>query len=426
MATLSYCFIGGYFLKPYVARFEESINSAASLFLDAHGDASSTIDSAPKTVKEKPYSLMKWHNVGYTGIMLFARDQSKILDLQQAEVGFGAADMGNKGAVGLRILYGDADEEEARTELTFVATHLAAMEWNIARRNANWAQIMRALTFENPEALLKDFRATEDSAPSSPVEADDESRRLLFNEHNDRHIRLEKKLHDISVFKPSSHLFLAGDLNYRISATSPTPDAPFPNLEPGHENHYSKFFPLDQLTREREAGRTMHGLSEAEVKFPPTYKYKPKQQADGSVKWEFATHRYPSWTDRVLYLETPAWLASPSPKIEIKAYNALDPIITSDHRPVYLRALVPLIPPEQMRPYIGASIAGGNDPRLRLPMEIDPEAWERRAAARRKEVATGWSMFLWSTQKGAVVLGTMVVAGLGAYWTWGNGLPVGQ
>lgn len=424
-------------------RFEEAINLAATLHLTSEESDDGVLDSAsspapppssPSSGTKKPFTLIRSLNVGYTAIMLFARDATRLKDIQQAEVGFGAAEMGNKGAVGLRALY-EVDGES--TELTFVATHLAAMEWNLPRRNANWGTIMRGLTFENPEEVLnqmrRDAESRGESISSEEGDATEQSR-LLREEQHQQDLQLQRQFHDLSVFKPSSHLFVAGDLNYRISTTSPTPYSAFPNMDPGSENYYTHFFHLDQLTRERLAGRTLHGLSEHEVKFPPTYKYvvdsktKPSGEAGNAVdevKWEFASHRYPSWTDRILFLELPSWIRS---KMKVREYDALPVIRTSDHRPVFLRVDVPLVAPADLAPPAAVlesaaesgSPGGSNgfDPRVRLPVEIDPEAWERRVAARRREIAAGWTMFLWSTRQGAYILSTVLAASVGGYWLY--------
>ncbi|KAK1239212.1 hypothetical protein MKX08_006273 [Trichoderma sp. CBMAI-0020] len=440
IAPLSYAFIGGdYFLKPYVDRFEEAVNLAASTPLsngrgcdDAFDSSSSSpaaSPSSPSSRTDKPFTLIRSLNVGYTAIMLFARDATRLKDIQEAEVGFGAAEMGNKGAVGLRALY-EVDGES--TELTFVATHLAAMEWNLPRRNANWGAIMRGLTFENPEEVLSQMRR--DAEGGAEGDASEHSR-LLREEQHQQDLRLQRQFHDLSVFKPSSHLFVAGDLNYRISTTSPTPKSAFPNMTPESKNHYTHFLHLDQLTRERLAGRTLHGLSEHEINFPPTYKYvvdsktRPSRAAGNpidEVKWEFAPHRYPGWTDRILFLELPSWIGG---NMNIRAYDALPVIRTSDHRPVFLRVDVPLVAPADLAPPAAvlesASAESGSpggagawDPRVRLPVEIDPEAWERRVAARRREIAAGWTMFLWSTRQGAYILSTVLVASVGGYWLY--------
>lgn len=410
VAPLAYSFIGGSFLSPYLARFEQAINAAAA------AAAAACHDTPPTREPKTHYSLVRARNVGSTAILLLARDPTRLRDIQDAEAGFGAAEMGNKGAVGLRMMY-DGGAQNASTELTFVATHLAAMEWNLPRRNANWAAIMRELTFQDPELVLQRHRQN-----GASISSPDERSHLLHSEDNGEDARLQHQLHDLSVFKPTSHLFVAGDLNYRISTTSPPPQAAFPSLDADDENYYPHFFPLDQLTRERAAGRTLHGLTEADVEFPPTYKYIVSKTPGGTseLKWRFAPQRYPSWTDRVLYLDLPSWVKSQrgSPEIRIHAYDALPVLLTSDHRPVFLRASVPLIPPSTMKPPTTATADGADDPRVRLPVEIDPEAWGRRAAARRREVLVGCSTFLWSTKEGAWIFAALLATGIGVYWLY--------
>ena len=419
---MSYSFIGGSFLSPYTTRFEQAVNLAATHHDDEYPEV---VSITPTQQPKKLYSLVRTRNVGYTAILLFARDPTQLHDIQEAEVGFGAAEMGNKGAVGLRATYHAADQKSC-TEVTFVATHLAAMEWNLPRRNANWAAIMRALTFEDPEALLKSYQGTgaNPNGVSDESEESSEQTPLLHDQQHEQHARLQQQLHELSVFKPSSHLFVAGDLNYRISTTSPPPNAPFPSLDPTNEYYYPRFLPLDQLTRERLAGRTMHGLTEAPIRFPPTYKYMIQGDSKSDeLKWKFASHRYPSWTDRVLYLDLPPWITSKrgAPSINVLAYNSLPIIRSSDHRPVYFRATVPLLPPITMRPppdAVALSDEAGVDPRMRLPVEIDPEAWGHRAAARQREVMLGWGTYLWSTRQGALILAFVVASGLIGYWVW--------
>ncbi|UKZ81107.1 hypothetical protein TrVFT333_008875 [Trichoderma virens FT-333] len=419
IAPLSYAFVGDYFLKPYVERYEEALNLAASLHSqngENNGISAAAAASTPASQSQSQpqngvnhFTLIRTLNVGYTAIMLFARDPTRLKDVQEAEVGFGAAEMGNKGAVGLRALYevgGDHGVESPAAQCQLGA-------------------IMRGLTFENPEEVLTKMRRDAESRSQSlsSEEGDaSEQARLLREEHHEQDLRLQQQFHNLSVFKPSSHLFVAGDLNYRISTTSPTPYSAFPNLDPGSENYYTKFLHLDQLTRERLAGRTLHGMSEYPVKFPPTYKYvvdskTPPPGSAGSsvdeVKWEFASHRYPGWTDRILYLELPSWVDA---KMNVREYDALPVIRTSDHRPVFLRVDVPLISPGDLAP--PAAVRDGVDPRVRLPVEIDPEAWDRRVAARRREIAAGWTMFLGSTRQGAYILASLLATGAGGYWLY--------
>lgn len=422
VAPLSYAFIGDYFLKAYIERFNIAINQAASQYALRNGTDDLAAPDAERSTQRKTYTLMKSKHVGYTAILLFARHPSCIQSITDAEVGFGAADMGNKGAVGLRTVYDTGDR--GATELTFVATHLAAMEWNLHRRNANWASIMRCMTFGDPAPLL-DMKGHESAAPAGADDADGEGAGLLQGEdESSDYDLLQKRIHDLSVFKPTSYLFVGGDLNYRISTTSPPPGAAFPSMDPSSENYYPRFFELDQLTREKSAGRTLHGMTEAAVRFPPTYKYDVQESSIGEndmdpVPWKFAPHRYPSWTDRILYLDLPSWATSKQSKssMKVRAYDALPLLRTSDHRPVFLRIEVPILSAEDLTPPDGA-LATSEDPRLRLPTEIDPEAWERRAAARRRELLVGWSMFLWSTKEGASILATFLIVSIGSYWLY--------
>lgn len=430
VAPMAYSFIGPYFLDPYLAAYGQALNLAAEAFNDPATDHDNIKLLDRQQLAQPTYTLVRSKNVGMTAVLLFAKDAATIVDVKEAEVGFGAAEMGNKGAAGLRVVYEDAGSGRS-AELTFVATHLAAMEWNLAKRNANWATIMRGLTFGNPENILKPKPARSDSSLRENGDeraSVEEAMQLLHDQHNEERRQMQQRLQDISVFKPTSHLFVAGDLNYRISATSPSPNASVPSLDPESENFYPRFFPLDQLTRERKAGRTLHGLSEADVLFPPTYKYDviPGTNNPLEVSWKFAPHRFPSWTDRVLYLDVPPWTKAQDPDapgIKVQAYNAMPVVEWSDHRPVFFRADVPIIAKgDLLSPgQLGDSSYPAEwdlDPRARLPVEIDPEAWERRAAARQREVMAGWSMFFFSTQEGTLVLGTLVVAALSGWWLY--------
>ncbi|KAH6628436.1 Endonuclease/exonuclease/phosphatase [Chaetomium tenue] len=494
VAPLSYAFIGSYFLNPYYARFGEALNLASAKVLataDTDDERAPLSAAAPRRGTPPPYTLVRAKNVGMTAILMYARDPTSIRNIEEAECGFGAADMGNKGAAGLRVTWsGQADETglSKTTELTFVATHLAAMEWNLKKRNANWRSIVAGLTFSNPRTLLPDGFPADQAGPTldrtgagdstsrrlptgdSPDPSEEEQEDSEEEEEESTHPLLPHPqlppttpattlaaLHALSIYKPTSHLFVSGDLNYRISNTTPPPSSVFPSFDPSSEHHHPHFLPRDQLTRERRAGRTLHGLAEAPVRFGPTYKFDVLDGAEGAaneeavragrevdgvpeVPWRFAPHRWPGWCDRVLYLDVPRWVSSASsgggsegegeekPRVEVDAYDALPLMACSDHRAVYFRARVPVLGAEEMAPpadieadedglgLVAEDSGGMVDPRVRMPVPVDVHAWERRAAARRKEVVVGWTALLWSTREGAVLLATLLALGVGSWW----------
>jgi len=229
-------------------------------------------------------------------------------------------------------------------------------------------------------------------------------------------ITKDHEMHAPGLYSARSHLILAGDLNYRTSKFKPGPvnyeSYPQPTQDPSDPKHYSHLLKEDQLIQELKAGRTCHGFKEAPVNFPPTYKYSHKQRAragqDGEATWDWAKHRWPSWCDRVLYLDIPSWMqdVTPSPKITVHGYTALPVLPTSDHRPVALSCSLPLraIPPPNGE-------ITDSDPRLSPPAAIDPTWRERRAWARRREIIVGIASYLSLTWEGnGLLLGTLIGA----------------
>jgi endonuclease/exonuclease/phosphatase family metal-dependent hydrolase len=373
IAPLSHAFVGGFLLSPYLGRFHHAVQSAARELSGEDDD---------------PYSLITARNVGMTGIMVFAKDPGAIQDLETGGVGLGVADMGNKGAVGARFTYHRGD---SYTELAFVAAHLAAHGDEVLRRNEDWKNIVRRLVFASSP---KDRRVTTSG----------EERPLLSISPQDG-----------SIYKSTSHLFVAGDLNYRTSTTKPSP-ADYANSfpQPDHPS-FTPLFERDQLTRERTAGRTCHGLIEPPVNFPPTYKYDSKgpflTQDSELSRWNWASHRWPSWCDRILYLDIPSWLKSYAPDAAITAlkYTALPLLPTSDHRPVSLDISLPLIPiPEP-------GDEETDDPRTSPPFNVDINWKSRRDRARILELITGSSLYLTTTVEGGALVLSMIAGAIGAY-----------
>jgi hypothetical protein len=383
IAPIPHSLIGGSFLIPYFERFYHAVQEGAR--------------KASETTDDKPiYTPITARNLGMTGIMVFAKDPTSIQDIETAGVGVGALEMGNKGAVGARFTY---QGNGTSTELTFVAAHLAAMENELKRRNEDWKNIVRGLVFSSTASGRK----------GSVTSLNGEERPLLSISPR-----------DASIYKPTSHLFLAGDLNYRTSTMSPSHSDhietfPQPHHDESSPNHFSSLFQNDQLNQERLAGRTCHGLIEASVTFPPTYKYdptKPFPTEENPSKWHWVKYRWPSWCDRILYLDIPAWLSrnNPETKITVHKYTALPLFSTSDHRPVVSEFSVPLVPIPTP-----SEDEEGNDPRIHPPFDLDIDWKAKRDRARIFELVTGYSMYFTTTLEGGSMVISTVVGAIGAY-----------
>ncbi|KAJ5145752.1 Endonuclease/exonuclease/phosphatase [Penicillium bovifimosum] len=374
IAPIAYSFLGGSLLLPYFNAFRRAVQKASAQKWDQH------------------YVNFLTDNTGMTGLMLFARDDTlrKIAWKDTAHVGVGLQQMGNKGAVGARLGYVVDGHSSKTVDLTFVAAHLAPMEDSCEQRNQDWQSIVERLVF------------THDKSGPTKKDSVDESTRLL-DDAASAHAEGSRR----DLFAPNAYLFLAGDLNYRTSDISPSTDeiAQFPRHDAHVDDptHYSHLLKKDQLKREMNQGRTFHGLSEAPIDFPPTYKYSHaacqdvRQGLDAKdQEWKWSTHRWPSWCDRILYLEKPTWVGEAG-SVTPLAYTALPLFAESDHRPVALVASIPLNSSEA---------APGRD---LAPFSIDP-SWEaKRDMARRKEVVVGGTCISGADQRRKWVAGCLVV-----------------
>ncbi|KAI9812783.1 MAG: hypothetical protein M1827_004540 [Pycnora praestabilis] len=394
VAPIAHSFLGGSYLIPYFNKFRHALQLAPSAV--GNGDAK--------------YINVITRNVGMTAAMVFAKQENvgAIRWLESAGVGVGVHEMGNKGAVGIRMGYSTengGNDEESLLEITFVAAHLAPMEDALDRRNEDWKNIVRGLVF--PPTGTKAL-----SAANRHLDSEEEP--LLGNSPNNSTDRTE------GIYTPTSHVVVAGDLNYRTRRVKAGPTDhhayPQPIKDPSDPKHFSHLLKDDQLTRELEAGKTCHGFREASINFPPTYKYSDKQSAftsDQEVgKWDWSKHRWPSWCDRILFLELPPWLkdSAPSARLETHGYTALPHIVTSDHRPVALSLSFPLMAIPQP-----GDASSSDDPRIQPPFSINPQWKEKRAAARRKEIFVGLLAYLGLTREGNGILLALFAGSIGGW-----------
>lgn len=412
IAPIGPSFLGGRFLKSYFDRLGEAVRLAARW----------------SYTKEISYERVLVRSVGLTGIMVFARQEikEKIEEVRAAGTGVGVMDMGNKGAVAVRLAL-------ENVQLTFVSAHLAPGEEQCERRNADWRKICENLVFELVEPQRWKERGAggrkaveERSAGPSQGESDTEP--LLAEGRREGASGAHQ---DHALFTPvPSYVFFAGDLNYRTSDAAPKPNDshawPQPMAAEDDPHHHKHLLEKDQLTRELREGRTLHNLTEAPITFPPTYKYSTKAQelatANARVPttnaggegpkgransvptvdidaiqeqvWLWAKHRMPSWCDRILYLSD----SSPT----IHSYKALPVQPTSDHRPVIMSFglyKVPLSRPKSQ------------------PFEV-VEGWkQRRTLARRLEIFVGIPSYLLLMREGQVALLSTTILAVVVYFS---------
>lgn len=407
VSPVAYAFLGGSYLTPYFDRIAKSVRIAAK----KHAD------------DEHAYRLTVVRNIGMTAIVVFAKPDvaDRIRWIQTAEVGVGFMETGHKGAVGVRLglaAHADSDQE---VEMTFVSAHLAPMEDSVQRRLEDWEHIVRNLVFEpatdHAASKTAGARAIEAATSDVAAGAEGEHEPLISPSYaSGPASRLR------GLYTPTSHIFFAGDLNFRTHDTGPAPDDqhtrfPQPHRPEDSPQHYSNLLATDQLNRERRAGRILQGFDELPIAFPPTYKYSMHHRPDPTTNptpspnhsWSWAAHRWPSWCDRILFLPPPPTQSSPSFSFSPLTYTSLPLLPSSDHQPVALSVNVstdaPLAPP--------AKDAGDGDVRTHPPYPLDPNWRARRAAARRREIAFGVMAYLTWTYEGNAVLLALVVGALG-------------
>jgi hypothetical protein len=348
IAPLGYAFLGGSFLTPYYNAFASAVQ-----------------------LTDAGYINVISRNIGLTAIMLFAKEEiaANISSIETGSVGVGVQQTGNKGGVGIRIGYED-------TIITFVSAHLAPMEGALERRNEDFRSIAERLVF-----VAEHKSSTQDEREEDAPLLQDSTRGTGAK----------------GIYQSTSHLIFAGDLNYRTSSRPPgQEDAqsfPQPKADPKDPSHWSQLLQQDQLRKEVEAGRTLNGLHEMPIEFPPTYKYRHTEDVtvDGEKPWKWASHRWPSWCDRIFYSAT---------SLHPHTYQALPLFGTSDHRPVAMSVTIPIRPVSNL------------DKQSQM-FKIDPEWRSKRDIARRKELVVGILAYLTWTKEGEALLLATIIAGVG-------------
>lgn len=274
-----------------------------------------SLRSHPLLARKSPesYTLLSQNIHGGVAIFVYGRDDtvgSRLASVENSSAACGIFNvLGNKAAVGVRVtLKPDEDSKQGEEEVyTFVSAHLAAHDHGLQRRNSDFRTIVQ---------------------------------RLLFPSSSD-----SSRLHTIY---DTSHLFLMGDLNYRLSLSNPT-SIRLPTLS--HKIHFSRssLVAHDTLLQEQGAGRVLQGLREGEITFQPTYKYKANK---GNTYKDFRK-RIPGWTDRVFFA---SWndvdaREGSRRRARVELYRAVQRYCGSDHKPV--TAIISIPSPSKKNPPSG-------------------------------------------------------------------------
>lgn len=150
VAPIAYSFLGGSYLKPYFDRITTTVHLAAHLH--SHGG--------------ERLEHVATRSLGLTALVIFAKPQfrERIQYIQAAGAGVGVWNMGNKGAVAMRLGVSRPGSEDT-LDLTFVAAHLAPHEDAYAERNkvSRW-------TTERWLGLSRDTTKHADFALSARIE----------------------------------------------------------------------------------------------------------------------------------------------------------------------------------------------------------------------------------------------------------------
>ncbi|WOO77075.1 Inositol-1,4,5-trisphosphate 5-phosphatase 2 [Vanrija pseudolonga] len=303
-------------------------------------------DGSPDTY----HAVAKIAHVG-VALWVFARDKTTAGRLGRAEtssVGLWRFGLGNKAAVGVRLPVQRGANGGGWETLTFVSTHLEAHDHNIGLRNEQYEKILSS---------------------------------LIFTPQDGSHQRLQP-FH-------TSHLFIMGDLNYRLSRL---PRSTSPGQENGEGRDAVKLqkeradcVAYDTLKKEQSMGRAFGFLREGDLTgFAPTYKRIPNEVEGYSKK------RIPGWTDRIFFSShtdpvelyepnTPAYLA-PATTTQIIQFDSSPEVVFSDHKPVHAVLILPPVQHNAQSPLVAPVIPEPPSNRYRVRPQAIPEDQRRREA----------------------------------------------
>lgn len=325
------------------------------------------------------YARVAEATLGGITLFVYARENSpggakhlpstaqRVKEVRMASVGTGILElMGNKGAVGVRVTLAPVHPAGKDEVFTFVCAHLAAHDHNVERRNADWQNIVQRLVFDASNLGYKPNVAPR-TRPGNEKEMLGQVQSIPMSSAADCHFAALDQ-NEYSVYD-THHLFVLGDLNYRIgtdmAGAPPSGGPPSPNTYPpmkradikmlarsNNPKRWAWLLPYDQLLVQRAASppRAFQSLfvpDMTQYKIPPTYKYKVPT-LPSNPRNTLSTKRIPGWPDRILWNDSSA--------ITCELYRSLMQYGISDHKPITAIVSVPkaegafLTPPYPIHP----------------------------------------------------------------------------
>ncbi|XP_010551680.1 PREDICTED: type II inositol polyphosphate 5-phosphatase 15 isoform X2 [Tarenaya hassleriana] len=231
------------------------------------------------------------------------------IDAAAVACGFGRA-IGNKGAVGLRLRVYDR-------VMCFVNCHFAAHLEAVNRRNADFDHVYRTMAFSrqsngNSGAAGASFGV---SVPRGG---------------NAVGVGTVEPMPELSE---ADMVIFLGDLNYRLDDITYDEARDFIS-----QRCFDWLREKDQLHAEMQAGNVFQGMREADIRFPPTYKFE-RHQAGLAGYDSGEKKRIPAWCDRILYRDSRKNSGSDCslecPIVSsVSQYDACMDVTDSDHKPV--------------------------------------------------------------------------------------------
>nr|CAI5866899.1 unnamed protein product [Callosobruchus analis] len=251
----------------YAVGFQEiDLSKEAFLFNDTPREAEwnkYVLDGVHPKAKYRCVALIRLVGM-QLAVMVNTQHYPHVSNISYDTVGTGLlGKMGNKGGVAIRL-------QLHNTSLCFVNCHLAAHVEEFERRNQDYKDINARMNFRRSPLAIKDHE----------------------------------------------QVYWLGDLNYRITDLT---TAQVKTLLA--RNEMTTLLRADQLNQQKERGNVLLDYTEADITFPPTYKYDLNSDTfDTSEK-----ARPPAWTDRIL------WRGK---GIHHVAYRSHMDLKISDHKPV--------------------------------------------------------------------------------------------